>query len=724
MRNRRSLWRRSWIVLAVWLVAVAACWADSTRDLQLAARSGDLNEVRRLVEAGVPVDTSGAWGTTPLALAAQQTEVAVARYLLEKGADPSAQETFFGSSVLDLALWKGAPDYAIARLLLAAGAADRATALAKGLRDGEVELARAAMKSGPVTESEAAELREEFADLEGELREILAAVKSRPDPAPPAYTAEQLAGFAGRFEDEEANPAEVMLVEGTRLVFEHAGTRSPLTAKEERVFHDSDAGITVRYYGRAGTIEGIWVELSGQDPMRMRMAESPIVGVADLPEFVTDPNAEPTVHWPGFRGANRDGIGDGLDTPVEFDLEKGKGVAWQAELPGLGNSSPVVWGDRVYVTTAVAEGGSTPLRTGRTGSGEEVEEKVEHRWLVLAFDKSNGKKVWETEVGRGVPLTKRHFKATQANSSPVVDGEHVVVVFPTAGLACLGADGKLHWKHELGGLNAGGFNDPGLQWGFAASPIIYQNKVILQVDIHEGAYLAAWELKTGKPLWKTERPDVAPSWATPAIWPTSQGDELVVNASVIRGYDPATGRELWSLAPTSIQVVASPVVGSKHVFVSSGYPPARPIYAVKPGIRGKHVIESDEAAEAVLAWRQTRGGAYMPTPLLYRGLFYVVHHNARIVAHDARSGAKVYQARFSAGGTCTASPVVANGKIYQGTEEGTLYVLEAGPAYRELAVHEFGEPLMATPAISEGLLLVRTPSRLVALGTVAESEMP
>ncbi len=459
----------------------------------------------------------------------------------------------------------------------------------------------------------------------------------------------------------------------------------------------------------------------------MRLADSPIAGGNappeagkrdDLPEAAAAADSEPTVHWPGFRGANRGGIGDGADTPVDFDLESGRGVAWRAGVGGLGNSSPVVWGDRVMVTTAVAEGGSTPLRVGRSGSGEEVEENTEHRWLVLAYHKSDGRQLWQTEVGRGLPLTKRHFKATQANSTPATDGEHVVVVFPTAGLACLGADGKLHWKHELGGLNAGGFNDPGVEWGFAASPIIHDGKVILQVDIHDGPYLAAWDLETGEPLWRTERPDVAPSWATPAIWPTPGGDELVVNASIIHGYDPADGRELWSLGPTSIQVVASPVVGKKHVFVSSGYPPARPIYAVKPGIRGDHTIDADDDAKAgnALAWHQARGGAYMPTPLLYRGLFYVVHHNARIVAHDARTGLPVYKARFSAGGTMTSSPVAGGGKIYQGTEQGSLYVLAAGPEYRELAVHEIGAPLMATPAISEGLLLVRTPSELIAFG--------
>jgi outer membrane protein assembly factor BamB len=691
-----------------------AVLASTTRELHLAARSGDLAEVERLLEAGVPVNASDDWGTTALSLAANQGQVDVARYLLEKGADPSAKETFFGMSVLDVALWKGKPDYEIAKLLLAAGASDRATALAEGLKSGNVELARAAAKSGPVLESEARDLRARFGELEGELKEILAGVKAEPDPPPPTYTAKQLAGFAGRFEGRDGATATLEVTEG-RLVLDHTGKKTTLAATAERVFRNTEDGVTVRYFGRAGTVEGLAVEIGGGEPLRMRLADSPMIAAADLPEISDEPVREATVNWPGFRGANRDGIGDGAEPPVEFDLESGKGVAWQADVPGLGNSSPVVWGDRVYVTTAVAEGGSTPLRTGLTGSGEEVEENVEHRWLLLAFDKKSGKQVWVTEVGRGIPLTKRHFKATQANSSPVTDGKHIVVVFPTAGLACVGADGKLHWKHGLGGLNAGGFNDPGLQWGFAASPILHDGKVILQVDIHEGAYLAAWSLKDGKPLWRTERPDVAPSWATPAIWPTPQGDQLVVNASIIRGYDPGNGKELWSLGPTSIQVVASPVVGKETLYVSSGYPPARPIYAVKPGIRGDHTIESDADAEGTLAWYQTRGGAYMPTPLLYRGLLYVVHHNARIVAHDSLSGSPVYKARFSAGGTCTASPVVANGKIYQGTEEGTLYVLAAGPEHRELAVHDFGEPLMATPAISEGLLLVRTPSKLIAL---------
>jgi outer membrane protein assembly factor BamB len=706
--------RIGFVLFLLLALLAGPCLADTTRELHLAARSGDFEGVKRLLAAGVEVDAADRWGTTALFLATGQGQIEVVRYLLEQGADPSAREGFFGTSVLGMALWKGGPEFEIAYLLLAAGAADRASALEQGLESGNARLARAAVESGPIHESAATDLRARYGELTGELKQILAAMKTAPDPPPPSYTAEQLAAFSGKFEGP-MSAASIAASEGG-LTIDFAGSKTALTASGERVFRNAEAGLTVRYFGRAGTVEGLSVQRDGHEPLRMRPADDPVVAEVELPVPGDAPAREPTIHWPGFRGANRDGIGDGAEPPVEFDLKSGKGVAWQTDLPGLGNSSPVVWGDRVYVTTAVAKGGSTPLRVGLTGAGDEVEENTEHRWLLLAFDKKSGKQVWETEVGRGVPLTKRHFKATQANSSPVTDGKHVVVVFPTAGLACIGTDGKLHWKRELGGLNAGGFNDPGMQWGFAASPIIHDGKVILQVDIHEGPHLAAWDLATGKPLWKTERPDVAPSWATPAIWPTPDGEQLVVNASVIRGYDPDDGRELWSLGPTSVQVVASPVIGAKRLFVSSGYPPARPIYAVNPGIRGSHTIGSDEDAEkAALDWYQTRGGAYMPTPLLYRGLLYVVHHNARIVAHDARSGAPVYKARFSAGGTCTASPVVANGKIYQGTEEGTLYVLAAGPEHRELAVHDFGEPLMATPAISEGLLLVRTPSKLIAL---------
>ena len=232
--------------------------------------------------------------------------------------------------------------------------------------------------------------------------------------------------------------------------------------------------------------------------------------------------------------------------------------------------------------------------------------------------------------------------------------------------------------------------------------------------MHGGQYLAAWDLESGRELWRTER-DVAPSWATPTLLQGPEGDELIVNGSTIHAYDPETGAELWSLGPNSELVVATPIVGNGVAYVSAGYPPVKPIYAVPAGTRGDLRVEPGQVDEN-LVWSHARGGAYMPTPLLYRGLLYIVHHNGRIVAYDPRDGAPIYKSRFSLSGAFTASPVAANGKLYVPTEEGLLYVLEAGTKYAELAVHDFGEPLMATPAISEGLLILRTPSGVMALG--------
>jgi outer membrane protein assembly factor BamB len=323
------------------------------------------------------------------------------------------------------------------------------------------------------------------------------------------------------------------------------------------------------------------------------------------------------------------------------------------------------------------------------------------------------------EIGRGTPLTRRHFKASQANATPVTDGRHLVVVFPTAGMAALDLDGRVRWRRDLGGLPAGAFSDPTVHWGFASSPILYEERVILQVDVHSGAWIGAWSLTDGTPLWRTER-DVAPSWATPVLFAGPEGDELIANGSVVRAYDPRTGEELWSLGPNSEMVVSTPVAGAGVVYVSAGYPPVKPIYAVRGGVRGALEVEPG-ADDPRLLWSHERGGAYMPTPLLYRGFFYIVHHNARLVVYEAETGRAVAKQRFSRGGTFTASPVAANGMLYMSTEEGLVYVLEAGATPRELAVNEMGEPLMASPAISEGLLLLRTPNRLVAIGSLPES---
>lgn len=702
---------RRTLLLLLLALTLPGAGRGAAEDLFTATRAGDLAQVRRLLDAGADVNTADRYGSTVLAAAAVNGQLEVVRLLLERGADPNIAETFYGARPLDMALFF-AEQREVAILLLSYGAEDRDQALAFALQGGDLELAAAAIDGGAISESTLEQLAPPPESEDETVGTLLERAERRPDPPPPSYTLEELNRFTGLFEGFATElRAESVLREGRLRLRLNDGAFDDLEVVGERAFRTPDQLVEATFFGRAGTIEGIAVRQGAEPPDSLRRAVAEPVGASGFiaPEIA---EVEPTIHWPGFRGSNASGVGDGADTPVDWDLDTGEHVLWSSTLEGLGNSSPVVWGNRVFVTTAVAEAEQT-LRVGLTGEGTPVEEKVEHSWRVLAFDKSTGETLWETEVGLEIPLTKRHFKASQANSTPVTDGRHLAVVFPTAGLAVLDLEGEILWSRPLGGLNAGAFSDPGIEWGYASSPIIYRDQLIVQVDVHDGPYLAAWELATGDELWRVER-DVAPSWATPTILAGEEGDELIVNGSRIYAYDPLTGEELWSLGPNSELVIATPVAGDGVVYVSAGYPPVKPIYAVPAGVRGALDAAPGQGGER-LAWSHNRGGAYMPTPLLYRGIFYVVHHNGILVAYDAATGEALSKSRFSKRGTFTASPVAVNGKLYTATEEGQLYVLAAGAEYDELAVHDFGEPLMATPAVSEGILLVRTPSRLIAL---------
>jgi len=689
--------------------------------LHEAARAGDVDEARRLIEqVGTPVDAGDRYGSTALLIAADRGHVDLARYLLEAGADVNRRESFFNTSAFDYAVWR--ERFEVLPVLLAAGADQREDAIDLALRLERPELVRAAVEAGPIYETTLARLQERD-DLPPPVRELLEHARTRPEPAPPVYDAEQLAQFEGSFETWDADSGRNTLARveataaGLRLVLDD-GSAVELAASGDREFRSADGAIEASFWGRLGTVESLTVQRADEPPMRMRHsiaepvgAEGFAYGAADA----LDDGGPADGHWPQFRGRRAAGVGDGSGYAAEWDVERGTAIRFSVEIPGLGNSSPIVWGDRILVTTAVAEGIEQDVRTGLTGAGDPVDEQVDHSWRVMAFDRHSGEALWDTEVGRAVPLTRRHFKASQASSTPVTDGTHVVAVFPTVGIACLDLDGRLLWKHELGGLNSSSPNDPGIEWGYASSPVIHDGSVIALVDTYDDPYIAAWDLDSGELRWKTER-DGPPSWSTPTVSRGESGDELVVNGATIRGYDPDSGAELWSLAPNSELVIATPVVGDGTVYVTAGYAPVKPIYAVRLGLRGRFEVEPGEV-HAELAWSHARGGAYMPTPLLYRGLLYFVHHNGRLVAYDAASGNAIYKTRFSAGGTFTASPVAADGKLYIGTEEGQVYVVAAGPEYRELAVNEMGAPLMATPALSGGTIYLRTTRRLVAVGS-------
>ena len=234
-------------------------------------------------------------------------------------------------------------------------------------------------------------------------------------------------------------------------------------------------------------------------------------------------------NWPSFRGPQASGVGQG-SAPTVWDAEKSVNIVWKTKIGGLANSSPIVWGDRVFVSTAISQEANPTFRTGDYGDVDSVESKAEYVWKVVALDKGTGKILWEREVYKGVPKVKRHLKSSHANPTPATDGKHLVVSFGSQGLYCFDLDGKLLWKKDLGVLDAGYFFDPSYQWEFGSSPVLYKNLVFVQVDVQKGSFVAAFDLKDGREVWRTQRDEI-PSWATPGVFETEKGPLLVTNAT-------------------------------------------------------------------------------------------------------------------------------------------------------------------------------------------------
>lgn len=426
------------------------------------------------------------------------------------------------------------------------------------------------------------------------------------------------------------------------------------------------------------------------------------------------PDARP---WPGFRGPAASGVADGQSAPLEWDVDSGTSVLWETAIPGASNSSPIVWGDRLFLTTAISGSGTETLRAGISGDIRSLDDASEHVWRLYAIDTASGEVLWDREVYRGVPGVMRHPKGSQASSTPVTDGERVVVLFGTIGLlAAYDFDGDLIWQDDIGVIDSAAYNDPTAHWGHSSSPIIYEDTVIVQADGQEDPFIAAYGLEDGRQIWKTDRGEDLSSWGTPAIASGTAGDELIANGTVIRGYDPRTGEERWSLGPNSYITIPTPVVGPDLVYVTGGYQPIRPIYAVRPGARGDISLAAGEGANGAVRWSTDRDGPYIPTPLLYGDLLYVLRINGVLAAYAAGTGEEVYRVRVGTG-TFTASPVASDGRIYVANEDGQVFVVAAGEEYRELAVNEMGSMIMATPAISGGRMYIRTLNSIFAVGS-------
>lgn len=385
--------------------------------------------------------------------------------------------------------------------------------------------------------------------------------------------------------------------------------------------------------------------------------------------------------WPRFRGPDGNGVSNETGLPVTWSTTVN--IRWRIELPGEGASSPVVVGDRIFLTCAFDDGG---------------------RRIVLCVDRRDGKELWSREIADDNPEVTSAVTGHAAHTPVVADGR-VVAMFGNAGIVCYDLDGRQQWHRDFGDFDT--------EMGLASSPMVHEGLVFLVCD-HDGkwyktfdSYLIALDLKTGETRWKTDRRGLFRSWSTPILVAAPDDrSELIVSAQEeLRGYDPGSGDLLWQVQGTTGWVTPSPVFGDGVIYATSGKD--GPTIAVRPGGRG-------DVTETHVLWKQDRGGSYVCSPLLYHGRLYVPDEHGFLRCIDARTGDILYRQRM--GGKFTASPVAAEGRVYLTNEAGATFVVRDGPGFVLLATNEFGEECLASPAIARGAMFYRTGAHLYCVG--------
>lgn len=424
----------------------------------------------------------------------------------------------------------------------------------------------------------------------------------------------------------------------------------------------------------------------------------------------------PERQWPSYRGYMLSGVLDNAGLPDNFDLKKNTNILWKAEVPGLGLSSPVIWGDKLFITTAVSNADKAGFKPGIYGSVEPVKDSSVHEWKVICYDRKNGKLIWEKTSCKGIPAIKRHPKSTHANTSVATDGEHVVAFFGSEGLYCYDMTGNLLWKKSFGVLKSVFFMMPGAEWEFASSPIIYKGVLIIQCDVLENSFLGAYDVATGKELWKTERDDY-PGWSTPGIYINGDRTMVVVNGyKHIGGYDFVTGKEIWRMSGGGDIPIPSPITGPDLIYLNGAHGRLSPILAVRKNATGDITLGTGETSNNYVAWSIPRGGSYMHTMLLYHNRLYNMNWNGVINCMDPLTGKEIYNAKLGKTKSFIASPVASDGRIYVADEEGTIYIIKDGDTFEQLAEIPLDDICMTAPAISDGIIFFRTQHYLIAVG--------
>lgn len=416
-----------------------------------------------------------------------------------------------------------------------------------------------------------------------------------------------------------------------------------------------------------------------------------------------------SANWPGFRGTDARGIAGGTP-PVTWDATSGAGIRWHAAIPGISHASPIVWNGRVYVITAVAEGSSLDLSSATAGAVVFATDTVEHEWRLYCLDASTGAVQWWRAVHTGTPRQARHARGTYANATPATNGSVIVASLGNEGLFAFDMEGTLRWRVEMAPPQPDASLDP------ASSPVIVGAVAIVQNDWRQGAFAAAYDLESGREVWRVARNEGL-AWSTPGVWTPSSGPAQVVfnSARWIRGHDASTGDELWRLN-NSIESpwdrVPTPVPSGDRLLVGGGGPQG-PLMALIAGARGELTPDG-----AHVAWRADRGAPYLPTPLVYEGLVYAVADNGVLSVYRLADGTLAYRTRLATdSGTISASPVAAGGHVYFASQDGDMFVLRAGETFALASRNPMGGAIFASPAIANNLIIVRTTTGVYAAGS-------
>ena len=424
-------------------------------------------------------------------------------------------------------------------------------------------------------------------------------------------------------------------------------------------------------------------------------------------------SAQDAAHWPQFRGPGARGVVETAVIPETWSATEN--VEWKRDLPGRGWSSPIVWGEHVFLSTVVNTGTSEDPKKGLYFGGDRTAppESI-HQWKVMCLDLATGDVRWERQVHEGQPKSSIHIKSSFASETAVTDGERVYFCFGNLGLFCFDFAGTELWRHELPALPMR------FGWGTAASPALHQGRLYYCCDNEEASYLLALDAATGQVIWRTERAEKS-NWSTPFVWEHPERTEIITaGTGGIDSYD-LDGQPLWSLrAGMSSITIATPYAANGLLYVSSGYvmDPKRPIYAIRPGAAGDITPADGAASSEFIAWSLPKSAPYNPTTIVSNQRLFVLYDRGFIAGFDATSGRELFsQQRLPNGRAFTASPWAVNGKIFCLNEDGVTFVLQDGDQYQLLGTNSLAEDDMgmASPAIVGDRLLIRTSARIYSI---------